>query len=124
MKRPSPLAASAAGQGIHPARPRSRQRCGATSFGQPTCLYAAARSSGADDPEQAAGIGRGFADTVSRTIVTTAVTGTGSRWNPGMGNAAQVRRLRSACIRPAADPTDLISLCATDSLLRKSPGGG
>jgi hypothetical protein len=32
------------------------------------------------------------------------VTGTGNRCSPGMGNAAQVRRLRSACTRPAADP--------------------
>lgn len=104
MQRLSPLAASAARQTVLPERPLSRQRCVATSSGHSTCPHAATRSSGADDPEKVAGVDLGLADTVSRTIVTAAVTGTGNWWNPGMGNAAQVRRLRPASTRAAADP--------------------
>lgn len=110
-----PPAAFAAGQAIHPAGPRSRQRCGATSSGRPTRPYAAARSSSTEDPGQAAGIAQRLSDTVSRTIVTAAVTGTGSRCSAGMGNAAQVRRLRPASTRPAADPA------RPDALLRHAP---
>ena len=44
-----------------------------------------------------------------------AVTGTGSRCSAGMGNAAQVRRLRPASTRPAADPA------RPDALLRHAP---